>query len=126
MRKKKKKKFLKSLIKFHSANKIDNYNKGGKKKKKSKRIYRSSQNIRIVNVFAESLLSESFPSLGSHSPSHLPRMPSNTMLISGHAMGVTQILIRKYFSVFLPPMSTGIRTRAFSFVGALNDLIYIP
>ena len=35
-----------------------------KKKKTSKRIYRTSQNIRIINVFLESLLSESFPSLG--------------------------------------------------------------
>ena len=34
--------------------------KGGK----SKRIYRTSQEIRIINVFLESLLSESFPSLG--------------------------------------------------------------
>ena len=36
----------------------------GEKKKKFKRIYRTSQNIRIINVFLESLLSESFPSLG--------------------------------------------------------------
>ena len=35
-----------------------------KKKKTSKRIYRTSQNIRIINVFLESLLSESFPLLG--------------------------------------------------------------
>ena len=67
---------LKSLIRFHSANKTNNYNKGGQKKKKygagdgeekektSKRIYRTSQNIRKINVFLESLLSESFPSLG--------------------------------------------------------------
>ena len=34
------------------------------KRKKSKRIYRTNQNIRIINVFLESLLSESFPSLG--------------------------------------------------------------
>ena len=34
------------------------------KKKKSKRFYRTSQKIRIINVFLESLLSESFPSLG--------------------------------------------------------------
>ena len=34
------------------------------KEKKSKRIYRASQNIRIINVFLESLLPESFPSLG--------------------------------------------------------------
>ena len=38
---------------------------GGKgKKKESKRIYRISQNIRKINVFLESLVSESFPSLG--------------------------------------------------------------
>ena len=56
---------LKSLVRFHSANKINNYNREGKKKKKkSKRIYRTSQNIRIINVFLESLLSESFPLLG--------------------------------------------------------------
>ena len=59
------KKKLKSLIRFHSANKINNYNREGKKKKKkSKRIYRTSQNIRIINVFLESLPSESFPLLG--------------------------------------------------------------
>jgi len=32
--------------------------------KKEKKIYKTSQNIRIVNVFPESLLLESFPSLG--------------------------------------------------------------
>ena len=37
--------------------------KGGKRRGESKRIYRASQNI-IINVFLESLLSESFPSLG--------------------------------------------------------------
>ena len=62
------KKKLKSLIRFHSANKIDNYNregrKRGKKEKKSKRIYRTSQNIIIIIVFFESLLSEFFSSLG--------------------------------------------------------------
>ena len=52
---------LKSLIRFHSANETNNYNRGGKK---FKRIYRTSQNMRIINVFLESLLSESFPSLG--------------------------------------------------------------
>ena len=56
------KKHLRSLIRLHNANKIDNYNRGGEKK--SKRIYRTSQNIRIVNGCLESLLSESFPSLG--------------------------------------------------------------
>ena len=40
--------------------------KGKKEKnlKKSKRVYRTGQNIRIINVFLESLLSECFPSLG--------------------------------------------------------------
>jgi len=92
---------LKSLIRFHSANKINNYTRGWekgkkvKKKKKSKRLYRSSQNIKIMNVFLESLLSESFPSR-SHSPPHLPRMPSNTVLVSGPAVGAAQILIWSY------------------------------
>jgi len=50
---------------FVTANKIDKYNiDGGKGKKRKERIYRTSQNIRIINVFPESLLSESFPLLG--------------------------------------------------------------
>ena len=64
MTEKEKKKKLKSLIRFHSANKIDKYNTRGGGRKKSKRIYITSQNIRKRNVFLESLLSESFPSLG--------------------------------------------------------------
>ena len=44
--------------------------------------------------------------MGSHSPPHLPRMPSNTVLISRPAMGAAQILIWSYSCVFLPPMST--------------------
>ena len=62
----KKKKMLKTLIAFLSAKKIDNYNTGrkGGGRKKSRRIYRTNQNIRIINVFLESLVSESFSSLG--------------------------------------------------------------
>ena len=159
-------KIKKSLIRFCRANKIDNYNREGEKEKKIKRIYRTSQNIRIINVFLESLLSGSFPYLGvtvhltslseSEVPQscltlcntldyslpgssihgilqarivkwvaisfsrgsswprdqtgswtlqaealpsepqgslHLPRMPSNTVLISGPAAGAAQILI---------------------------------
>ena len=66
-----KKKTLKTLIRFHSANKINNYNKGvggggeeRRKEKKYRRVYGTSENIRIINVYLESLLSESFPSLG--------------------------------------------------------------
>ena len=69
--KKKKRKKLKSLIRFHSANKINNYYRGGEKGKKKKRkeneshrTYIASQNIRIINVFLESLVSLSFLSLG--------------------------------------------------------------
>ena len=71
---------LKSLIRFHSANITDKCN-AGVGGVKSKRFYRTSQNIKITNVFLESLLSKSFPSPGSQSPPHLPRMPSNTVLI---------------------------------------------
>ena len=63
---------------------------------------------------------------GSHSPTDLPSMPSNTVLFSGSAVGAAQILIWFYSCVFLPPMSTTIRTSAFSFVGALSVLSYIP
>ena len=120
-----KKKKLKSLIGFHSADKISNYNGGWwGEGKKSERIYRTSQNISIVNVFLESLLSESFPLLGV--TVHLPRMPSNTVLISGPAVGAVQILIRSCSYVFLPPIYTAIKTSAFSFVGALNGLLYSP
>ena len=62
---------IKSLIRVYCANKINNYNGGGRKrrekkesKKTSKRIYRTSQNTRIIDVSLKSLLSESFPSLG--------------------------------------------------------------
>ena len=62
------------------------------------------------------------PLAGSHCPPHLPRMPSNAVLISGSAMGAAQIPILSYSSVFLPLMSTAIRTTVFSFVGTLYDL----
>ena len=53
-------------------------------------------------------------------------MPSNTVLVSGPALGAAQNLIWSYACVFLLPMSTAIRTSVFSFVGALNVLLYIP
>ena len=97
---------------------------GGRKQKKtkSKKIYRTSQNIRIINVFLESLLSRVLSLAGSHSPPHLPSMSSNTVLNSGPAVGAAQSVIWSYSSVFLPPMSTAIRASAFSFVRALNAL----
>ena len=62
---------------------------------------------------------------GSHSPPYLPRVTSNAVLISGPAVRVAHILFWSYSCVFSPPMSTAIRTSVFSFVGALNDLLYI-
>ena len=66
-----------------------------------------------------------FPHWESQSTSP-PRMPSNTVLISEPALGAAQFLIWSCFYVFLPPMSTAIKTSVFSFVGAHNDLLYIP
>ena len=100
--------------------------KVGKKKKKnnpkeSTEQVKTQENKCFSWVTAVRVLSLA----GSHSPLHLPRMPSNTVLISGPAVTAAQIVICSY-SVFLPPVSTGIRTSACSFVGALNDLLYIP
>ena len=100
--------------------------KNEKKGKTSKRIYRAGQNIRIINVFLESLLSRVLSLAGIHSPSILPKRPPNTVLISGPAVGTAQIPIWSHSAVFLPPMSTPIRTSVFSFVGALNDFLHIP
>ena len=124
-----KRKKFKNLIRFHSANKIDNYNRRGKKRKEKKKIQNNLQNkskhknnkcfswITVVRVLSFT---------GSYSPPHLPRMTSKTVLISGPAVGTSQILIWSYSCVFLPPMSTAIRTSVFSFVGALKVLLYIP
>ena len=93
LRKKRFKKKLKSLIRFHSANKIDN-NRGGKKKKKKiqKNLQNKSKhknNKCFSWVTAVRILSLT----GSHSPPHLPKMPSNNVLISGPPMGAAQIRI---------------------------------
>ena len=50
-------------------------------------MYRTSQKIRIINAFLRSLLSVLFRS-ADHSPPHLARMPSSTVLISGPAVGL--------------------------------------
>ena len=63
---------------------------------------------------------------GSHSPPQIPRMPSNTVLISGPAVGTAQILIWPYSCMFLPPVSMAIRTSEFSPVGALSGFSHIP
>ena len=58
----KKIKKVKSLIGFLSANKSITTTEVGEREKK-KRIYRTSQKVIIINVFLESLLSESFPTM---------------------------------------------------------------
>ena len=108
-----------------STNTTRGHGRKKKEKRKSKRIYRTSQIIRIISVFLKSLLSGILSLAWSHSPPHLPRMPSNTVLVSGPALGAAQTLIWSYSYVFLPPMSIAIRTDAFCFVGALNGLIGI-
>ena len=95
-----------------------------KGEKKSKRIYRTSE--KNNKCFSWVTAVRIFSLTGSHSPPHLPRMPSNTVLIPGPALGAAQILIWSHSCVFSPPMSTAIRTSAFPFVGALNGLLYIP
>ena len=67
-----------------------------------------------------------FPFPGSHGPLHLPKMPSNTALVSGPVVGPAQTLIWSSSCVFLPPMSVAARTSVFSFVGVLNAFLYIP
>jgi len=127
---KKNKKRFKSLIWYLSANKIDNYNRGGRNwKKKKRKIWKNLQNKsknKHNKCFSWVTALRVLSLAGSHSPPYLPSMPSNTMLISGPAVGAAQILIWSYSWVFLPPMSTPIRASAFSFVGALNGLLYIP
>ena len=84
-----------------------------------------SQNIRIANAFLESLLSESFPSLGI--TIHLTSLGClPTLLVSGPVLGSSQILIWSYCGVPLPPMYTAIRTSMFSFEGVLSILLDIP
>ena len=121
------KKTIKSLIVFHSANKIDNYNTEEKKEKEkfqkklqNKAKYKKRKYFSWVT--AVSVLSIA----GSHSPPRPPGVPSNTVLVSGPAVGATQTLIWSYFCVFLPPMYTAIGNSAFSFVGALSVLLYLP
>ena len=99
-----------------------------KEKKKRKKIQKNLQNKskNKNNVFLESLLSESFPSLGITVYLTPLGCSLNTVLVSGPAVGAAQILICSYSSVFLPPMSAAIRTSVFSFVRVLNDLLHIP
>ena len=124
-------KTLKSLIRFHGANKTNN--RGWKQKKNPKESTEQVKTESTEQVKHKS--NRRFPWLTavrvlslaeSHSPTHLPRTPSNTVLISRPAAGAAKILIWPYSCVFLPPMSTAIRNSTFSFTGALKILLYSP
>ena len=98
----------------------------GKKKKKIQKNLQSKSKHKNNKYFSLVTVVRFLSLTGSHNPSHLPRMPSNTVLISGPSVGAAQILTWSYPCVFLPPLSTAIRTSVFSFVGALSVLLYIP
>jgi len=78
----------------------------------------------LINVFLESLLSESFPSLGVIVHFTSIECPL-TLCWSLDLLWEQLILICSYSSVFSSPVSTAIRPSVFSFVGALNNLLYI-
>ena len=119
---KRKKKNLQSLIGFLSANKIDNYRDGGGEGRQKIQGNLQSKSKNKNNVFLESLLSESFPSLGVRV--HLTSLgcpPCDTFHLWTYC-GEVQIRIWSCSCLFMAPVSTAIRTSAFSFVGTLNDL----
>ena len=120
------KKKLQSLIGFLSANKIDNYKGGGGEGRKKIQSNLQSKSKNQNNVFLESLLSESFPLLGV--TVHLTSLgcPPCITVYLWTCCGAVRILIWSYSCLFMAPVSTAIRTSAFSFVGALNDLSHIP
>ena len=85
----KKKKKLKSLIRFHSANNIDNYNKEGKEKKKKKvqKKWQNKSKHKNSNWFSWVTAVGVLSLTDSLSPPCLPRMPSKAVLVSGPAVG---------------------------------------
>ena len=106
------KKKAQSLIRFHSANKIDSSNKGAgeEKKKNIQKILQNKSKNKNNKCFSWVTAVRVLSLAGSHSPPYLPRMSSNTVLISEPAVQAAQILIWPYSYVFLPSMSIAIRT----------------
>ena len=98
---------------------------GGKGRGESKRNYRANQNIRIINVSIEYLLSASFPLLGVIVHLTSVRCPQHC---SGlwTCCGAAQTLIWSCCYVLLPQMFTAVRTGVFSLAGALSGLFYTP
>ena len=121
---------VQSLIKCHSASKIDNCNREGEKRKKKieKNIQKNLQNKskhKNNKCFSWFTAIRVLPLLGV--TVHLTSLGCPpTLCWSRPAVGASQILIWSYSCVFLPSISIAIRTSAFSFVGALSVLVYIP
>ena len=102
-----------------------------KKKKKILNQLQKNQNIGIViNVFLESQLSASFPPLWAMAHLCFPRRPSSTGWgwgagLSGPTVVTAEPILALLLSV-LASSFTASRARAFSFVGTLIVLLYIP
>ena len=97
---------------------------GGERKEKVQKNLQNKWKHRNKKCFSSVTAVRVLSLTGSHSPPHLPRTPSNTVLISGSAVGAAQVLIWSYVCVFLPPVSTAIRTSVFSFVTSQCPFIY--
>ena len=70
---------------------------GIKKKKIQKNLQNKSEHKNNKSFFVTAIRVLSLA--GSHSPPRLPRMPSNTALVSGPAAGAAQVLIWFYSCV---------------------------
>ena len=91
-----------------------------KKRKKSRTNCRMNQNVRmIVNVFPRSQLSASFAPLRATAHVHLATRPSSSVVGTSlwASCGDSSDSNLPYPCIFLLPMSTPARARAFSFGG---------
>ena len=111
------------ILNFIVSIKLTIKTEGDKEMKKIQKNLQNKSNHNNNKCFSQVTGVRVLSLAGSHSPPQLPRMPSNTVLVSGPAVGAAQILMWSYSCVFLPPMSTAIRTSALSFVGALSGLL---
>ena len=112
-------KVLKSLNRFNSANKVKSYNSRWKRKKNpeattEQSTYKNNKCLSWVSAVSIRSL------VGSRSPPCLPRMHSSAGLVSGSAVGAAQTLIWSCSCVFSSPVSTAVRTSAYSLVRILR------
>ena len=113
---------------FKGPVKLTTKKEGEGKGTTTKKIQKNLQNKKSKHKNNECFLfsnccQSSFPVWESQSTSS----PQDTLPLCqfGPAVETAQILIWSYSCMSLPLMSTAIRTSGFSFVGALNDLLYI-